>query len=65
MNWEDRLNIISHTVNFFIVIYILKSAFQTNTFELSHPLLTIFALIISVFLNIIGVFIVLKKHRRI
>lgn len=61
MDVVDTLSLISHIANAFIVGYILKSAFQTNTFELSYPLLTISGLIIAVLLNIIGVIIVLRR----
>jgi len=65
MNWEDRLNIVSHTVNFSIVLYILKSALQPKTFELSNPLLAIFGLIIAILLNIIGTIVVLKRSKKL
>lgn len=62
MEWADKLSIISHVVNFFIVAYILRSALKTYAFELSHPVLTISGLILSVSLNIIGVWITIKSR---
>ena len=62
MEWADKLSVISHIVNFFIVGYILKSALQTHIFEFSYPILTIFGLILSVVLNILGVWITIKSR---